>query len=126
MKWYRNLYIVLFYYFSRILTSRGVGEFFLFSKIIYSTFLFYKIIPKNTFGYTVVAAIFFFILDMFFIEPKGVYYTSDNIGYYYEKIENKGWYKIFLLTYLVFSVLIFVWLNSPHRHPELVSGSKLI
>ncbi len=111
----------MFYYFNKIFsfiggaTSKGVGGVFLYSKIVYCLFLYHSLIPKYVLGYTVVASIFFLILDMVIIDSKGVYYTSNNIDYYYKKVENKGWYKIFLLTYLVFSVVIFVWLGIKSR-----------
>lgn len=117
MKWYRSLYLVLFYYFNKNFsfiggaTSKGAGGVFLYSKLVYCVFLFHWLVPKYVLGYTVIASVFFLILDMVIIDSKGVYYTSDNIDYYYKKLENKGCYKIFLLTYLVFSMVIFVWLG---------------
>ncbi len=113
MNWYKNLYLVLYYYenklFSTFSSSKRVRGVFFIPKIVFCAFASYVINPNYVFGFTVVSFILFTILDLIVID-KGISYSCDNVGYHYSKLVNKRIYKWLSLIYVISSIVMSIWM----------------
>lgn len=103
---YKKIYLVIFYlvnrYMSSALVERSSFVIFGYSKVAITAFLF-KIIGIKL-GYLFFVFIFLLIFD-FIVILRGTDYSRDNVEYFFNKLEYKKTYIIFLVVYLVVSVL---------------------